>query len=56
LMGYQSARRLCALAHGFIVGAAKHYREKVAPQQVECMHRGNPRCLFHLRFEPLGRT
>jgi hypothetical protein len=49
-LGYHSPRRLCALAHGFIEGAADHYGEIVDVNQRECMHRGDARCVFHLRF------
>lgn len=51
-LGYQSPRKLCVLAHGFIEGAADHYGEAVDVDQVECMHRGDLKCVFHLRFRP----
>ncbi|RDU97807.1 heme NO-binding protein [Trinickia dinghuensis] len=54
VMGYQSARRLCALAHGFIEGAADHYGERLEYRHVRCMHDGDSRCVSHLRFEPLS--
>ncbi len=46
LIGYNSARRLCGLAHGFIEGAADYYRERPALDHLECMHLGDPRCLI----------
>lgn len=49
-LGYQSPRKLCALAHGFIEGAADHYGETVDIDQTECMHRGDAKCVFHLHF------
>ena len=49
-LGYRSPRKLCALAHGFIEGAADHYGETVDVEQSECMHRGDARCVFRLRF------
>lgn len=49
-LGYHSPRRLCALAHGFIEGAADHYGEIVDVEQTECMHRGDAKCVFCLRF------
>ena len=52
VMGYQSPRRLCALAHGFIEGAADHYGERVEYRHVCCMHDGDSRCVSHLKFEP----
>jgi hypothetical protein len=51
-LGYRSARRLCALAHGFIEGAADHYKETVLVEQERCMLRGDPKCTFQLRFLP----
>jgi hypothetical protein len=50
LMGYLSPRRLCALAQGFIEGAATHYRETVIVEHRECMHKGDKRCLCHISF------
>lgn len=50
LMGYQSARKLCALAQGFIEGAAVHYHEAVSFDHPHCMHRGDPKCLFRIVF------
>lgn len=49
-LGYHSPRKLCALAHGFIEGAADHYGETVDVEQTECMHRGDAKCVFQLRF------
>ena len=49
-MSYSSPRRLCALAEGLIEGTAAHYGEQVAQRQVECVHRGDARCLFELEF------
>jgi hypothetical protein len=51
-LGYRSPRKLCALAHGFIEGAADHYGETVDVEQSECMHRGDAMCVFQLRFRP----
>ena len=53
-LGYHSPRKLCALAHGFIEGAADHYGETVDVEQSECMHRGDAKCVFHLRFRSAG--
>ena len=50
MMGYLSPRRLCALAQGFIEGAATHYGETVVFEHHECMHRGDKRCLCHISF------
>jgi hypothetical protein len=51
-LAYQSPRKLCALAHGFIEGAADHYQETVEVDQVQCMHRGDAKCVFCLTFGP----
>jgi hypothetical protein len=50
MMGYVSPRRLCALAQGFIEGAAIHYGETVILEHRECMHKGDKRCLCHICF------
>ena len=49
-MGYRSPRRLCALAEGFVEGAARHYGEVVTIDQPTCMHRGDDECLIVCRF------
>jgi hypothetical protein len=46
VMGYRSPRRLCALAEGFIEGAAAHYGEQVTLEQPICMNRGDAKCLL----------
>jgi len=47
---YRSARRMCALAEGLMLGAAAHYRESLAISQSHCMHRGDDHCRFELSF------
>lgn len=49
-MGYHSARKLCALAEGFLEGAAAHYGETLTITQQDCMHNGDARCLFRIEF------
>jgi hypothetical protein len=44
LLGYNSPRKLCALAHGFIEGAADHFGETVRVEHPLCMHRGDEQC------------
>jgi hypothetical protein len=51
-IGYHSPRRLCALADGFLHGAATHFGERIELEQPECMHRGDARCVFHMHIEP----
>ena len=50
LLGYQSERKLCALAEGFILGAAAHYGESAALTQLQCMHRGDDKCVIRCAF------
>lgn len=50
VMGYRSKRRLCALAEGFIEGAATHFGEGVCIQHPSCMHRGDASCHIELSF------
>ena len=45
LIGYRSPRRLCGLAHGFILGAGDHYGESLTVSHLECMNNGEKRCL-----------
>lgn len=51
VIGYNSARRLCALAEGFMVGAAEHYRQQARISQSQCMHDGAGKCVFHVHFD-----
>ncbi len=50
LMGYDSARKLCALAQGFVEGAGKHFGEVVRFEHLECMHKGDVKCRFRITF------
>jgi hypothetical protein len=54
VVGYSSERRMCALAQGFTEGAAECFRETVSFEHVACMLRGDPKCIFHLRFQVRG--
>lgn len=47
---YRSARKLCALARGFISGAAQYYGEVAIVDEPQCMHRGDDRCELRCRF------
>ena len=49
---YRSPRQLCALAEGFILGAATHYGERAVVDQAVCMHRGADHCLLGCSFTP----
>lgn len=50
VIGYNSPRKLCALAEGFMLGAAEHYGERAAIAQPQCMHEGADKCVFHVRI------
>lgn len=50
VMGYYSKRRLCALAEGFIAGAADHFDERAQVTHCTCMHRGDPHCRLEISF------
>lgn len=52
IIGYRSRRRLCALAEGFIQGAADHFGEQVTVEQQRCMLRGDDRCALLCTFSP----
>lgn len=41
---YRSPRELCYFAEGLIEGTADRYDQRVALEQVECTHRGDPHC------------
>jgi predicted hydrocarbon binding protein len=54
VMTYYSKRQLCALAEGFIEGAATHFRESVQIAHPRCMHRGDSDCRLELTFGNAG--
>lgn len=49
-MNYQSARRMCALAQGFVEGAAAWYCEAVDVEHAACVSHGDPCCEFDIRW------
>jgi heme-NO-binding protein len=49
-IGYRSPRRLCALAEGFIEGAADHFGESVTLEHSTCMLRGDEHCTMLIRL------
>jgi hypothetical protein len=51
-ISYTSERGLCDLLEGLVLGTAAHYEEAYAIDQVLCMHRGDPACVFHAA--PIG--
>lgn len=53
-IGYDSTRRLCALAHGFIEGAAPQFGEEAVVDHAACMNRGDPRCELTVCTVPMA--
>jgi hypothetical protein len=54
LLGYNSPRRLCALAHGFIEGAADYFGETVRVEHPRCMHNGDTSCQLAIHTVATG--
>jgi Haem-NO-binding len=52
VMSYSSLRRLCALAEGFVEGAAQQFGEVAHVEQPRCMHRGHEKCVLVWTFAP----
>jgi hypothetical protein len=52
VLSYDSVRKLCALAEGFVHGAATRFGERAVITQAECMNRGDARCLIRCSFSP----
>ena len=50
IIGYQSARKMCHLAHGFVLGAADHFAEDVAVEHAACMLEGDAVCRIAVRW------
>ena len=51
-MGYESSRRMCDLAHGFIKGAAGIFCEEVDITHHTCMNHGADKCLMEIKWAP----
>lgn len=56
VMGYYSKRKLCALAEGFVEGAAAYFGEVVRINHPSCMIRGDSSCRLELSFLPVGSS
>ncbi len=50
ILTYQSPRKLCALAQGFIEGAAAHFGERAEVSQARCMLEGASSCEIRCRL------
>lgn len=51
LVGYNSHRQLCMLAHGFVEGAGAHFGEAPDIRHLQCMHGGDPACTLRIAVE-----
>ncbi|CAN5191574.1 heme NO-binding domain-containing protein [soil metagenome] len=49
-LGYDSPRRLCYLAEGFVHGAADHFGEHALIEQTTCMYDGDDHCTLRCSF------
>jgi hypothetical protein len=51
-VNYSSPRKLCILLRGLVEGTARHYGESAQVDESACMLRGDPACVFEIRFSP----
>jgi hypothetical protein len=52
VMGYRSARKMCAFAEGLLLGAGDVYGERVTIVQPLCMNRGDDHCRLEISTAP----
>ena len=48
LISYTSERGLCRLLEGLVLGTAEKLGDAVDVEEVQCMHRGDPGCVFNV--------
>lgn len=53
-LGYRSPRKLCSFAEGLIEGAAEYFGEEVSMEQLQCMKRGDEKCLIVCSFKKIA--
>lgn len=53
VMDYLSARNMCALAQGFVEGAAAWYGQVVDFRHLHCVQHGDAQCTFAMTWSPL---
>ena len=46
LVSYTSERGLCKLLEGLVHGTAQHYGDTIEVEEIQCMRRGDPGCVF----------
>lgn len=54
LLGYESPRPFCALAEGFIEGAANYFGETAAVEHLRCSAKGDLECLLSIRVHAMA--
>ncbi len=52
---YASPLRACAAVRGVMLGAAKEYRVGAEIIEEKCVLRGDPECVFRVRWQPKSR-
>jgi predicted hydrocarbon binding protein len=50
-ISYRSARRMCGIARGIVLGLAGHFGERVRIEEPSCMLRGADRCEIDVALE-----
>lgn len=50
MMGYESSRKMCDLADGFVRGASKIFCEEVEINHQTCMNHGAEKCLMEIKW------
>jgi hypothetical protein len=56
LVSYTSQRELCRLLEGLVRGTAAHYGEQVELEELQCMHNGDPGCVWSVVSSQPDRT
>ena len=51
---YSSPKKLCSLAEGLTLGAAKYFGQSATVEQPRCMKRGDSSCMMVWSFGPAG--
>jgi predicted hydrocarbon binding protein len=49
ILEYTSPRKMCAVARGITKGVAKHFNERLAMNEAQCMLRGAPCCEISIK-------
>ena len=47
---YSSQRKLCPVLRGLILGVGLHFGQKLGVEEVSCMRKGDPECVFEVSF------